>query len=333
VSNRHSECADCHSPHAADATPSVQTASGWTASGRLGQVSGVAVTNSLQPGVAPTYTLIGGPSAPIAFEYQLCFKCHSGYTTLPSNAGFSASRYLLDKGVEFDPKTPSFHPIEQAGTNGTTAMAESLGGPSTYKLWNFTPSSTIRCENCHGDDRTAALALAGSTTLAPGADLAPHANQPGTVADPVPDILIASYRYRVLKAGADPYEAADFALCYTCHSEQPFLDTSGTPRTDTNFPSHGQHVSGIVNRGPAGTDIDTAGDGGGLATCAECHFRIHSTAYPVGGQGSYPRLVNFAPNATAVDSVTDPVGVDAWDPTAKTCTLTCHGQDHRAQGY
>jgi predicted CXXCH cytochrome family protein len=329
VSNRHNECSDCHNAHAADSTNSVQTTLGWTASGRLQQVPGVSVVNSLTPGAAPTYTFLAGGTSPITLEYQLCFKCHSGFTTLLANTGFTASRYVLDKGIEFNPNNASFHPIEAKGTNATTAMANSLAGVSTNKQWNFLTTSTIRCENCHGDNRKY---NAVSPPL-PGSDLAPHANQPGAVAAPVPGILMQTYKYRELKGRSDAYSAADFALCYMCHAEAPFKDTSKNNRTDTNFSLHGFHVNGIANKGPAGTNIDLPNNGGGRAICAECHFRIHSTTYRVAGQGAYQRLVNFSPNVTGAGSTTAPVGANAWNLTNKTCTLTCHSQDHSPKGY
>ena len=118
-----------------------------------------------------------------------------------------------------------------------------------------------------------------------------------------------------------------------CHAEAPFKDPSGSVRSDTNFPYHGLHVSDIAGKGPAGTNIDQTDNGGGLAICAECHFRIHSTTYRTGGQDAYQRLVNFAPNVTASGSTSAPVGPTAWDQTARTCTLTCHRQDHGSEGY
>ena len=49
--------------------------------------------------------------------------------------------------------------------------------------------------------------------------------------------------------------------------------------------------------GPAGTNIDTPGHGGGNAICAECHFRTHGTALAFNASDrDNPRLVNFAPN-------------------------------------
>ncbi|HEY6057854.1 MAG TPA: hypothetical protein VIV06_07465, partial [Candidatus Limnocylindrales bacterium] len=70
----------------------------------------------------------------------------------------------------------------------------------------------------------------------------------------------------------------------------------------------------------------------GLATCAECHFRIHSTSFAVNGQAAGTRLVNFAPNAgPTID------GDLGWRQkavgTPGSCTLTCHGQPHAPKGY
>ena len=102
VANRHSECADCHNSHKAGTTDGTQTTGGWTASGRLAGVSGVSVLNGA-PGSVPApadYTFLDGVIKPITREYQLCFKCHSGFTTLTSNAGLKPSQYALDKALE-----------------------------------------------------------------------------------------------------------------------------------------------------------------------------------------------------------------------------------------
>ena len=50
VSNRHSECSDCHNPHQATevaSADSTQTSTGWDATRRLAGVSGVSVVNSV----------------------------------------------------------------------------------------------------------------------------------------------------------------------------------------------------------------------------------------------------------------------------------------------
>ena len=88
-------------------------------------------------------------------------------------------------------------------------------------------------------------------------------------------------------------------------------------------------MAGISGSGGGGLSIDTPGDGQGNALCAECHFRLHSTTFAV-GTPSYSRLVNFAPDVLPFK------GKLEWTSTSVghgTCTLTCHGHDHDAQGY
>ena len=49
------------------------------------------------------------------FEYQLCLKCHSGYTRCRRRIAAHPSRWALDKGVELNPANVSYHPVEAAG--------------------------------------------------------------------------------------------------------------------------------------------------------------------------------------------------------------------------
>ena len=332
LSNRHSECADCHNSHRAGVADSTQTTTGWDVPipspsatpppGRLTGVSGVSVVNGAA-GSAPTYTFLNGVTDVVTREYQLCFKCHSGSTTLTSNAGLKPSQYALDKGVELNPNNPSFHPVEAAGTNQTTKMAASLAGPSPYKLWNFTTASTVRCVNCHASSATPGVTPPLPPLPLPGSSLAPHTSSNR-------GILLSNYRDRVLASTNAAYNDGDFALCYTCHSNTPFAtDGGGTDRT--NFFLHGYHTAKLSGMGSSNTDIDTPGAGGGNAICAECHFRLHSTTNKVGAQAvSGSRLVNFAPNVQPYN------GVISWTPGTVgrgSCTLTCHGVPHSPRSY
>ena len=301
--NRHSECGDCHDPHKVNPAAPTQTSSGWTVSGALANITGVA-----RQGGGLVW------NDPIAYEYQLCYKCHSGYTGLLS--------VKLDQAAEFDPGNASYHPVEASGQNTTTAMTNSLAGGT---LWRFTTSETIRCTNCHGNS----LLVGGPPTLntpANSARLAPHASVN-------PGILIANYRDRQLKTSTEAYDTNDFTLCYLCHKEAPFQDTSGDSRDDTNYPLHGFHLGGIADEGGGGasTDIYRPGAGQGNAICAECHYRIHGTAladWP--GNQNYQRGVNFAPNVGPVGGQLGPL----WSgPANKSCTLVCHGTTHDAKGY
>jgi hypothetical protein len=260
-----------------------------------------------------------GDTTTPAYEYQLCFKCHSGATTLPSNTGFTPSKYTLDKGVEFNPANASYHPVEAPGKNTTQKMIDSLNGTSPYKQWTFTTGSTIRCSNCHASSSK----YSQPTPPAAGSSLSSHTSKNR-------GILLQNYRDRVLKSKDEAYDAADFAECFLCHGEAPFANGGGAAQT--NFALHQKHVGELSGKGSGGTDIDTAGAGQGNAICAECHFRIHSTTYKDGTQTiTGTRLVNFAPNVLARS------GTRAWTSTGTgttgNCTLTCHGENHSSANY
>jgi hypothetical protein len=325
VLNRHDECGDCHNSHAANPSLSTETTTGWTASGQVAKTSGVSVVNSLTPGAAPTYTFINGVTSQVTREYQLCLKCHSGFTTPlanPTGTPTPYSKYRLDKAIEFNPNNASYHPIEAAGKNTTAAMTAQLSGTSSFKQWTFTTASTVRCVNCHGDYRK----YNQPTAPAAGSDLAPHTSR-------YRGILMQNYRDRSLMTRTEAPTAlqfeTNFALCFMCHGSAPFVTTSNSTQPDTNFRYHGPHLRSY--RGQAMTtpnyNIDQPGAGDGYMICAECHFRIHSTTYRVGSQPAYPRLVNFAPNVT--------VGATPWNQTQTggSCTLTCHGFSHSNEGY
>ncbi len=306
VSNRHSECSDCHDSHKANATDSTSTTTGVSASGRLAGVSGVSVVNGAA-NTAPTYTFLPGGANPITREYQLCFKCHSGFTTLPSNTGFPASRFYLDKGVEFNPANPSYHPIEGPGKNTSTAMAASLSGPSIYRKFTFTVNSVIRCSNCHVNSTKSPLSALGSLPV--------HASANS-------GLLRAPYRNRLLKPVGEAFNAAEFELCFMCHSTDPFTSASGT----TNWGKHYGHTNTRTGTNTGGQNIDDATANGGNAICAECHFRIHSTTYKVPPQIIPGRaLFNVSPNVQPNKGL---LQYSSTGPGNFSCTHICHGRSH-----
>jgi len=321
VSNRTSQCSNCHNAHQASTADGIQTTTGWTAPGQLAGVSGVSVFNGA-PGSAPTYKFLDGATSPVLLEYQLCLKCHSSFTTLLPQVPDKPSTDALDAGAEFNPANASFHPVEKQGTNQTAKMADSLAGTSPYKLWTFTTASTIRCLNCHASGVTPIAAPAPAA----GGDLSAHTS-------PNRGILLQNYQDRMLTSATAAYSPANFALCYTCHAEEPFANSTSN---DTNFSLHGLHVSeaAMMNKGDASTNIDTPGAGQGLAICAECHFRSHSTTFKVGTQAVLgSRLVNFAPDVTPYPAEG---GTISWTPNATgggSCTLTCHGKSHDNLSY
>jgi len=321
VQNRHSQCSDCHNPHNLGSNPDTYNAatSTWAPSGSYGGVTGVAVTNGAA-GTAPSYQLLDGVVNPVTAEYQLCFKCHSGFTTLQANDPAKPSRDFTDVAKALNPSNRSFHPVEAAGKNQTAKMADSLSGTSQYKIWNLGSTDTIRCVMCHTSGTTAAATP--STAMLPA-----HASANR-------GILVRPYQDRVLSSSGQFYNASGFALCLTCHAETPFANRSNPgASTATNFVFHGLHVAGIAGEGNGGADIDTPGAGRGNALCAECHFRSHGTTDAVPGQTiSGDGLVNFAPDVTASKSMK--VGpIFTKTATRGTCTLTCHGKDHEEMSY
>jgi len=133
-------------------------------------------------------------------------------------------------------------------------------------------------------------------------------------------LTVAPYRAQALKPAAEAYLGTEFSLCFQCHSETPFIDSGAG---GTAFLLHDLHLGGVTQPGSGGLEIGVPGDGQGNAICAECHFRLHSTAAEADTQ-----LVNFAPN------VLPRGGSLTWTGAgSQTCTLTCHGVSHRAAGY
>ena len=136
VDNRHSECEDCHDPHVVSSDQGGPPPAPALSRRNLG-VSRVLVQNG-GPGTRPTYTFAPGSdtlTAPVA-EYQLCFKCHSSWTTQPTGQ--------TDLALELNPANASYHPVEAAGRDPNIAAGSFVPG------WSVT--SLTRCGDCHGSD-------------------------------------------------------------------------------------------------------------------------------------------------------------------------------------
>jgi predicted CXXCH cytochrome family protein len=307
----HAACVDCHNPHDATATTSAQvtTSESWSASGYIKGASGVIANNP--PTGAASYALAGGSASSFQKEYQLCFKCHSGYTKIATTdstgATYTPEQQWLDKAIEFDPTGPdastSQHPVEAPGTGISQKLNDSLSNnsvtPSLRRFTGLTTASVIRCTDCHSDVSATKTAVQPTHV---------SANR---------GILAKPYLDRGSSSGAGGYSAAKFELCFMCHSQRPFTSTSKTNVNDTNFGLHGYHM-----------------DKGYL--CSDCHFRLHSTKFPApytAANGTKTnqtldgtRLVNFNPGIVSPSG-----GVIKWTTTAVgagTCTLTCHGTNH-----
>lgn len=136
LNRRHAECEDCHNPHLAQGggggggiTPGLPAA--------LRGVSRLLVQNG-PAGTTPAFTFIPGSdtlTTPQA-EYQLCFKCHSSWTTQPSGQ--------TDLARVLNPANPSYHPVEAPGQNLNI-------NPGAFEMgWNA--GSLTACGDCHGSE-------------------------------------------------------------------------------------------------------------------------------------------------------------------------------------
>jgi predicted CXXCH cytochrome family protein len=143
TANRHAECTDCHNPHqlASDTTPPVAPA----ASSALRGVARVAVANLSATSVTYTFRSANDPT-PVK-EYEVCFVCHSGWSTRPAGQANYAAK--------FNTRTASFHPVEGPGKNTNINVNAFVNG------WRAT--NLMTCTDCHTSDNTAIRGPHGSS--------------------------------------------------------------------------------------------------------------------------------------------------------------------------
>lgn len=131
---RHVECTDCHDAHEATAT----AAPAPLVYGQLKGVFGASVTNT-NPDTAITY----GDAQPVVREFEVCFKCHSGYSSLEGGRNIAS---------EVNTRNVSVHAVEGAYTAAAPA--------STFEA-GWTNSTVLHCSDCHGNSDTAPGAIKG----------------------------------------------------------------------------------------------------------------------------------------------------------------------------
>ena len=221
---------------------------------------------------------------PSTAEYQICFRCHGDST---GQTGPYTPRQIVqnNKRLEFQTGNPSFHPVAGIGRSGTSLMP-SLNG-MTLNGSPLTATTVIKCTDCHNNN-----AGPGNGGTGPNG---PH----------------GSTNWRLLErtyvtADNTPESAANYALCYKCHSRTSILaDAVGS------FREHNVHVRGA--------DIP----------CNICHdpHGISSAQ----GNARNGRLINFQ---TGI--VTPSNGNMYWERVGTNggrCYLNCHGKNHNPLSY
>lgn len=170
VATKHVECEDCHNPHAASSTTAVAP-----------------FVNGFNAGVKGI-NQSGNPVNPVQFEYEICYRCHSGNPWSPAAV---TPRVIVQNNtrLEFAPGNPSFHSVAAVGVNTSV--------PSLIAPWTIT--SRIYCSDCHASD--------GASSPA-----GPHGST-------FPRILKLQYS----TANNTTESATAYALCYSCHSRTSIL--------------------------------------------------------------------------------------------------------------
>ena len=300
---RHSECADCHNPHAANP----QTASPPAASGFQFNVPGI--------------TSSGAAIESVANQYEVCLKCHADSANKPQIAdtgnlgiGFGRNpKRLTDQNnpTKFNVRSEftsavAWHPVinPRGLSTGTNGLVPSLRPAPIYPNGQAIPNRTlsatsfIYCTDCHSNSSGRNL---GTTTGPVG----PHGSN-------VIHILERNYTYNTPPAtpGGDfagiSYSTNAYALCNKCH------DIDGSILQNRSFKEHDKHVRGVG------------------ASCSVCH---DGHGINGGNAVNNAHLINFDL------SIVGPVpgsGLLRYESTgfrSGRCYLRCHGKEHNPETY
>ncbi|MBE0624301.1 MAG: hypothetical protein IH606_05755 [Burkholderiales bacterium] len=273
VATSHVECADCHNPHAVNAVagsaPAVTTPP--VLPGSQTAVRGIGIT--------------GTPVNPATAEYEICFRCHAdGANTPPARTARVIAQN--NKRLEFQTSNPSYHPVAGVGKGSNV--------PSLIAPWSTT--SRVKCTDCHNNNAGPYSTGTGTTPSGIGVN-GPHGST-------YPLLLERAY---VVNDNTSE-SAANYALCYKCHSRSNILsDASGS------FREHNKHISG--ERTP----------------CNVCHDP-HGISGTQGTVLSNSRLINF--DASIVTRAgTQAIRWERVGTSGGRCYLSCHGRSHNPLSY
>jgi predicted CXXCH cytochrome family protein len=211
----------------------------------------------------------GNPVDPVQFEYEVCYRCHADSPNKPSSR---TTRQIEQNNVrlEFDMSGPSYHPVAGPGKNPSSP---SLIGPA------YTVTSVIYCTDCHASNGT-------------GVPRGPHGS-----------IYLSILKYRYEKNDNTAESAANYELCYSCHSRTSILGNN-------SFGEHNKHIVG--ERTP----------------CNACHDP-HGIAASQGNSINNTNLINFDRNIVTADGTGALRFVDTGNNSGY-CLLRCHGTTHNS---
>jgi len=151
--NRHSECVDCHDPHAAQ--PGIHTAGSSQPAPALRGATGVRPSWTGDIGTtAVAYRTVRFSGASTDREAYLCFKCHTSYTALVDTSTIGGVGGT-DLAMEFNPSNQSYHNVlglsvgvRTSFTVNGIAYAWPWVGDNALKN-GLTSNSKMTCSDCH----------------------------------------------------------------------------------------------------------------------------------------------------------------------------------------
>jgi hypothetical protein len=259
--NKHVECADCHGVHAATAVR--HTRGQTTLSGALTGATGTVPTFATTRWTNPT-----GYAAPAAAtkEYQICFKCHSGFNTSMASWGGTGSQAWTDQALEFSTYNASYHPVVAAlpgtdpGVNGSSVlqavdMRAAFTGPDGATYGGWTIGSVMYCSDCHAQSNAGSLGPHGSAVkwMLKG----PNQAWPYDTAANNGSNVNTLATYRTYSERDTNLDAANGLFCRNCH----VLNGTEHTRSDHNVPCVSCHIrvphGGKVSRLQAGNGSST----------------------------------------------------------------------------
>lgn len=286
--NRHIECEDCHETHDAARGLTYPPMSQY----EMGRSAGV----------DPLWVAAGVPAGynwlPRADrEFQVCFKCHSGFAILPgySPDGWDGLNYVAnglykldrssgtqkpdyrDLAVEFNPNNASFHPVLTLGRNQSIPAGSFVNG--------WTQTSLTYCSDCH---MNASAATQG---------VGPHGS---------PRLHLLDGQSNYSTVDADRLQASG-ELCFKCHNYTTYVN--GGAAANTLFRD-------------GGDNLHTKHTNGERANCYVCHDTHGSEQL---------HLINFNTQVVTITGVNRD-SQNAWEidtaTNARSCFLACHGENH-----
>ena len=290
--SRHSACVDCHNPHA---TSPVSLFSAPPAI-RVSQagVSGISAdgTTTLTPAVN---------------QYESCLRCHgtSAGKQILAAFGYSPIRAVsagdpLNIIPQFSTNVSSGHPVMH---DRNSPLPQPSLRVNMLNLDGSTPSRLmgvrIMCTDCHNSDDNREFGGAGPN--------GPHGSR-------WTHILERRYEFSQVAAGAqagtliqnlfpNPDQSVNgpYALCGKCH------DLGNILSVGSSFSKHAGHINAGYS-------------------CSVCHTSHGMGAISASISGE--RMVNFDVNVVLQNGSS----LISYNRVASTCTLTCHGFSHNANG-